>query len=134
MVIVGGMVAVVLVGIVATSTRSASTQTFSEIQAAATKLSEEQMERVLAFRDQQGITVLPCGTNGSIQSNTPPLAIGPTVSVNSMNVWFTVSCPGACPTAAAGIIQFKQVTTFAQWTDSKGMHQSQQTKCFAEWR
>lgn len=127
------VISVILVGISSVATRSVNMQTYSKEQAQATKLAEEQIERVRAFRDRNGFAVLTCASVCAIRSNTPPLVVAPTMAVSIFSVWFTVRTPGACPTPA-GLTQMKEVVATAQWTDRRGTHQARKTECFSDWR
>lgn len=125
------VISIILVGISSVATRSVNVQTFSKEQAQATKLAEEQIERVRAFRDRNGFSVLTCATQCSIQSNLSRSTS--TLTVANFTVWFTVRQPGACPTPA-GLTQMKEVVVYAQWTDRRGTHQARKTECFSDWR
>lgn len=128
-----GAIGAILVGIAAVATRSVNLQTYSKEQAQATKLAEEQIERVRAFRDRNGFSALTCATVCAIRSNTPPLVVAPTLAVSNFSVWFTVRQPGACP-PRAGLTPMKEVVATARWTDRRGTHQARKTECFSDWR
>lgn len=128
------MVSLVIVAVTASASRSVSLQTFSSSQTQATKLAEEQMERVRALRDRSGFAAIACATTCAIATSGEPFAIGPTVGVEIFSVWFRVRTPGACPTQPVGLTAMKEVTTYAQWTDSRGTHQAKKTECLSEWR
>lgn len=126
-----GVISVILVGISAVATRSVNVQTYSKEQTQATKLAEEQIERVRAFRDRNGFNALTCASQCSIQSNLSRSTT--TLTVSNFTVWFTVRQPGACP-VPAGLTQMKEVVAYAQWTDRRGTHQARKTECFSDWR
>lgn len=126
-----GVISVILVGITAVATRSVNIQTYSKEQAQATKLAEEQIERVRAFRDRNGFSALTCASQCSIQSNLSRSTT--TLTVSNFTIWFTVRQPGVCPTRA-GFTQMREVVATVQWTDRRGTHQARKTECFSDWR
>lgn len=128
-----GAIGAILVGIAAVATRSVNLQTYSKEQAQATKLTEEQIERVRAFRDRIGFAVLSCAGSCSIQSNAPLTITSSVWSVANFTIWFTVRQPGACP-PRAGLTPMKEVVATARWTDRRGIHQARKTECFSDWR
>jgi Tfp pilus assembly protein PilV len=128
------MISVVMVALATAASRSVSLQMSSSSQVRATKLAEEQMERVRALRDRSGFDAISCVTKCAIATSAEPFAIGPTVSVEVFTVWFEVKTPGLCPTQPAGLTAMKEITTRAQWTDSRGTHQAKKVECLSEWR
>lgn len=129
-----GAIGMVLVALVSTATRAVSMQTFSRIQSQATKRVEEQLERVRAFRDQQGLSALACPDRCAIAVNSPPLVVGPTIAVGELSIWFEVATSGSCPTPPVGITAMKEVIAYAAWTDQRGAHQSKVVECLSDWR
>ena len=127
-----GAVAAVLVAIASVSTRGLSGQTYAVTAAEATKLSEDQIESVRAYRDQYGyaaLATLACfGQDCHIACGSGDC----TVFVNSpylsgvLTVWFRLSttCPG-------GSIQ---VTATSQWIDSRGTHSPTIKTCLTGWK
>lgn len=121
-----GAISVVLITIAAVASQSLANGIFSRTQARATKQAEEQMERVRAFRDRNGLPALSCALKCSLDSglnkSSSPLA------VENLSVWFQIAVPGGCPGSSA------EVTAFSQWQDAKGDHQSKVVSCFSGWR
>lgn len=121
-----GAISVVLITIAAAASEALSSGIFSRTQARATKQVEEQMERVRAYRDRNGLPTLSCASKCSLDSglnkSSSPL------TVENLSVWFQIAVPGACPGTSA------EVTAFSQWQDAKGSHQSKVVSCFSGWR
>lgn len=128
-----GAIGSILVAIVATATRSLAIQTFSRTQAQATKLAQEQIERVRAFRDQNGLSSLSCASLCSITSNSSPLTIDTSTTLSGeLEVWFEIAEPGTCPTPPPGVTEMKEVAALAQWQDAKGSHRSTIVTCLSD--
>ena len=121
-----GAISVVLITIAAAASQALSAGIFSRTQALATKQAEEQMERVRALRDRNGSPALTCASKCSLDSGLNKSSSP--VTVENLSVWFQIAVPGSCPGSAT------EVTAFAQWTDSKGIHQSKVNSCFSGWR
>ena len=123
-----GAISVVLITIAAAASQSLSTGIFSKTQARATKQAEEQMERIRAFRDRNGLASLICDTqcfvDGSLILSSSPLP-----PVENLTVWFEINNPPVlCPAGDT------KVAAYAEWTDAKGTHQSKVVSCFSDWR
>ncbi len=121
-----GAISVVLITIAAAASQALSAGIFSRTQARATKQAEEQMERVRALRDRSGSPALTCAAKCSLDSGLNKSAAP--LTVENLSVWFQVAAPGSCPGSAV------EVTSYAQWTDTKGTHQSKVVSCFSGWR
>lgn len=121
-----GAISVILITLAAAASQSLSAGIHSRTQALATKYAEEQMERVRAFRDRNGLPALSCAIKCSLDSglnkSSSPLA------VENLSIWFQVAVPGLCPGGSS------EITVFGQWSDAKGSHQSKIVSCFSGWR
>lgn len=121
-----GAISVVLITIAAAASQALSTGIFSRTQAVATKQAEEQMERVRAYRDRNGLPALSCADKCSFDSalnkSSSPL------TTENLTVWFQAAVPGSCPAGQT------EITAIARWQDAKGSHQSKAVSCFSGWR
>jgi len=121
-----GAISVVLITIAAAASQALSSGIFSRTQAVATKRAEEQMERVRALRDRSGLPALSCASQCSLDSglnkSSSPL------TVENLTVWFEITAPGCNSSSNL------EVTSYAEWRDAKGSHQSKVTSCFSGWR
>lgn len=122
-----GAISVVLITLAAASSQSISAGIFSRTQAIATKQAEEQMERVRAFRDRNGLPAIICATKCSLDSSITTISPSP-FTVDNLTIWFQVITPGSCQGGAT------EVTSYAEWSDAKGPHQSKVVSCLSGWR
>ena len=122
-----GVISVILIALAAASSQSISAGIFSRTQAVATKQAEEQMERVRAFRDRNGLAALVCSSQCSLDSSITTI-FPSTLTMENLTIWFTVADTGSCPSGN------KEVIAYAGWTDSKGPHQSKVVSCLSGWR
>lgn len=121
-----GAISVVLITIAAAASQALSSGIFSRTQAKATKQAEEQMERVRALRDRNGLPALSCASKCSLDASLNKSSSP--VTVENLSVWFQVAVPGSCPASQT------EITAFARWQDAKGSHQSKVVSCFSGWR
>ena len=119
-------ITIVLVSLVAAATRSLSGSVSARTQALATKSSEEQMEKIRAFRDRNGLANITCADKCFLDDSLTKLASPQNIDV--LSVWFTVVVPGSCP------VGNRQVTVISQWTDGVGTHQAKLVSCFSVWK
>ena len=123
------VVVVVLTALAAGSTRAVSNQIYSSQQAQATKFAVEQMERVRAYRDRNGIDAVTCAAYCNIDINlnkgTPQFVTG------NFTIWFSVGLFGAsCPDPASS----KWIDVFVTWTDVGATKQAKLSTCLSNWR
>lgn len=119
-------ITIVLVSLVSAATQSLSGSVSARTQALATKLAEDQMEKIRAYRDRNGLSNISCADkcylNDSLALQVSQQA------VDILSVWFTVAVPGTCPAGN------RQVTAISQWIDGKGTHQAKLISCFSLWQ
>jgi Tfp pilus assembly protein PilV len=120
-------ITIVLVSLVAAATRSLSGSVSARTQALATKLAEEQMEKIRAYRDRNGLEKVSCldkcFLDDSLAKIDTPQDIG------LLSVWFTVDVPiDYCPSGN------QQVTVISEWIDGKGTHRAKSVSCFSLWQ
>lgn len=119
-------ITIVLISLVSAATQSLSGSVSARTQALATKLSEEQMEKLRAYRDRNGFENITCADKCYLNDSLAKLTSQQTVDV--LAVWFTVAVPGTCPAGN------RQVTAISQWVDGKGTHQAKLISCFSLWQ
>lgn len=128
------LLAVALIPIVRSATQAVSSQTVAREQAQATKLSQEQIERVRAFRDRQGFAAVSCASSCALNFSLTPI---PTIANGQFTTWYSVTSPGSCPTPlpTLGRPNPKQVTVVTEWSGSLATpHRSQLSTCLTDWR
>lgn len=121
-----GAISVILVSLVAVSTRSVANSAFGKIQIVANKKTEEQIERIRAYRDRNGLDSLNCSATCFIDASL--VKSNGSVIAEGITVWYSLVNPGTCPGGN------REATVFAQWSDSKGTHQSKLVSCFSRWK
>lgn len=119
-------VSIILVSLAAASTRAVSVQTQARQQAQATKLAEEQIERIRAFRDRNGFDSISCALKCYLPNiatiNASPFIVG------VFTIWLTISDPvGTCPAGN------KYIIATAQWGTAPNTHDSAITACLSDW-
>lgn len=119
-------ITIVLVSLVSAATQSLSGSVSARTQALATKLAEDQMEKIRAYRDRNGLTGITCADKCYINDSLVLLTSQQTVDI--LSVWFTVAVPGNCPAGN------RQATAISQWIDGKGTHQAKLISCFSLWQ
>ncbi|MBI5356872.1 hypothetical protein HZB78_04690 [Candidatus Collierbacteria bacterium] len=118
---------IVLVSLVTAATQSLSGSVSARTQALATKLAEDQMEKIRAYRDRNGLENLSCVDKCYLNDSLVKLVSQQTVDV--LSIWFTVDAAGVtCPAGN------RQVTVISQWIDGKGSHQAKLISCFSLWQ
>lgn len=128
------LLVIALIPIVRSATQAVTSQTFAREQAQATKLSQEQLERVRAYRDRNGFAALSCVSSCALNAQLTPV---PTISTGQFTVWYTMTSPGSCPTPLPTLSRPnpKQVTSTTQWSgNSSTPHQSTLSTCLSDWR
>ena len=121
-------ITIVLTALVSAATRSLSGSISARTQALATKTAEDQMEKIRAFRDRNGLEIISCDDkcylNDSLQIQTGKLTI------DVLSVWFMVDVAGVtCPAGN------RQVTVISEWTDRAATpHQAKSVSCFSLWQ
>jgi|GEM_PF-6952669 len=120
-------ITIVLTALVSAATRSLSGSVFARTQALATKTAEDQMEKIRANRDRNGLENITCSSTTCYLDDSLQIQIGK-LDVDVLKVWFTVAAPGSCPAGN------RQVTVISQWIDGKGTHQAKSVSCFSLWQ
>lgn len=121
-------VSIILVSLAAAATRSVGVQTQARQQAQATKLAEEQIERVRAFRDRNGFDSISCAANCYLPD---VLTINTAEFVNGIfTIWLTISNADPLINCPSGN---KYITATAQWGAAPDIHDSTVTTCLSEW-
>lgn len=126
-------VSIILVSLAAAATRAVGVQIQARQQAQATKLAEEQIERIRAFRDRQGFAeITNCDPSCHLNSPTDTAIASGTLTSGVFTVWLTISYPpvGTCP---VGANDSKYITAVAQWGASPDLHQSTTATCLSNW-
>ena len=120
-------ITIVLVSLVAAATRSLSGSVSARTQALATKTAEEQMEKVRAYRDRNGLEKVSCLDKCFLDDSLAKIDIPQ--NIGFLSIWFTVDVPiDYCPAGN------QQVTVISQWIDGKGTHQAKLVSCFSLWQ
>jgi Tfp pilus assembly protein PilV len=119
-------ITIVLISLVSAATRSLSGSVSARTQALATKLAEDQMEKLRAYRDRNGLENISCADKCYLNDALILQASQQTVDI--LSVWFTVAVSGTCPSGN------RQATAVSQWIDGKGTHQAKLISCFSLWQ
>ena len=119
-------ITIVLVSLVAASTRALSGSVWARTQALATKFSEDQMEKIRSYRDRNGLENITCADKCFLNDSLTKLTALQIIDV--VSVWFTVAIPGTCPSGN------RQVTAISEWADGAGTHQAKLISCFSLWQ
>lgn len=127
-----GAISVILVSLAAAATRAVGVQIQARQQAQATKLAEEQIERIRAFRDRQGFAAITCASSCHLNSPADTTITSGPLTSGVFTVWLTISYPpvGTCP---VGANDSKYITAVAQWGASPDLHQSTTATCLSNW-
>lgn len=123
-------ITIVLISLVSATTRSLSGSVSARTQALATKTAEEQMEKIRAYRDRNGLENISCVNMCYLDDSLQNIFIGQ-LTIDVLKVWFTVAIPGNCPAGN------RQVTAISQWIDRDGPtnpHQAKSVSCFSLWQ
>lgn len=122
-----GVISVVLVALTAATTSSVSVQIFAKNEAQATKLAQEQVERLRAYRDRNGWATTNA-LSGNKYFDIDLTIPGSSQLINNIfTVW--VDPGGTCRGANT-----KEFDAYARWTNPKGNHESKITICLTDWR
>lgn len=122
-------VSIILVSLAAAATRAVGVQTQARQQAQATKLAEEQIERVRAFRDRQGFTAINNCVTCYLNSPADTTITSGTLTNGIYSIWLAISDPsGTCPAGN------KYIVSIAQWGVNPNLHQSTATTCLSNWK
>lgn len=123
------VVVIVLVALAGSSTRAVSDQISARQRTQATKLSEEQIERVRTYRDRNGLSALgSCSVYCNIDVNL--VLNSTTVATDGITVWYSVGAGGAsCPDPAS-----KWIDSHATWNDSGGTRDAKISTCLSGWK
>ena len=119
-------ITIVLVSLVAASTRALSGSVWARTQALATKFSEDQMEKIRSYRDRNGLENITCADKCFLNDSLTKLTALQIIDV--VSVWFTVAIPGNCPAGN------RQAAVISQWIDGAGTHQAKLISCFSLWQ
>lgn len=128
MLILIAIVGVALVPLVGLASEAVAKQQFTRQQAQATELTQQQQERLRVYRDRNGynaLSGLSCFSQDCYISDSYGVSAGNQVA-GDHTVWFRLAA--SCP---AGRIQS---TSYAQWKDGSGIHQSKVVTCLSNWR
>jgi len=120
-------ITIVLTALVSAATRSLSGSISARTQALATKTAEDQMEKIRAFRDRNGLEIISCDDKCYLNDSLQQIQVGQ-LDIDVLKVWFTVAVPGTCPSGN------RQVTVISEWTDGVGAHQAKSVSCFSLWQ
>jgi Tfp pilus assembly protein PilV len=128
MLILIAILGVALVPLVGLSSEAIARQQFSRQQAQATELAQQQQERVRVYRDRNGyiaLSALSCFSQDCYINSSYGVSTGNQVS-GDHTVWFRLA--SSCPVGRI------QLTSYAQWKDGSGTHQSRVATCLSNWR
>lgn len=121
-------VSIILVSLAAAATRSVSVQVQARQQAQATKLAEEQLERLRAFRDRRGFAAIGNCATCYLNSATDTVITSGKLASGEFSVWMTISDSSTTHYCPSGN---KRVIATAEWNPSR---KSTVTACLSEWK
>ena len=138
------LISFLLIAIVSLVNLSLANTLTAKSQGAATKYAKEEMERIRALRDRDGLFAIDCfsPTQCSVDVNLGLTPV-PEVINNTYTRYYqtqdTPNCqitstPGPTPTPGGTSRRGRLTTTYVTWQDRKGNHQSASTSCLTDWQ
>lgn len=130
-----GIALLLLTTLIVGSVFSLNNVTFARNQAQATKLAQEEMERLRAVRDMKGYSSLSCSspTSCTIDASLTISSVTTQETVGIFKRYFTIdSLNNNCQVNS---IYGKYVTVTVQWNQGLGAasHQTKLTSCITDW-